>query len=343
MKFYNLKIKNRFTLEDYSFLINMYKSYPDLLFKHPKIFKVKFFRVLVYPIYLLANVYGMIRLSSSRDILLKAIYHGRSNKAFTIRDTNSQFHSIYFKQFNKCYEPDVTGALELFLAKDSVFVDIGSNWGHHSFYAALEKDCQVVAFEPNTSIAKDLERIREELKLSERFEINNCALSSTETNLKLQQYYFDSGVASINSSYSNSILFSNKSLHLLKKLCGIPPIESYVKVLTLDSFNLNKATLIKIDAEGVEFEILEGAINTIQSCKPVIIFEHHYKSKADLNKFVIFFDKINYKIYTIECNEKFDSEYDYGLIELNHKSLEINSQYNLIALHSTKYHNFEVN
>ena len=45
------------------------------------------------------------------------------------------------------------------------------------------------------------------------------------------------------------------------------------KVKTLDSFNLQNVDFIKIDAEGYEPLIAKGAIETLQRCKPIILYE----------------------------------------------------------------------
>jgi len=44
-------------------------------------------------------------------------------------------------------------------------------------------------------------------------------------------------------------------------------------MLTLDSFNLDACDLLQLDIEGYEIEAVEGAVNTINKYKPVIIVE----------------------------------------------------------------------
>ncbi len=44
---------------------------------------------------------------------------------------------------------------------------------------------------------------------------------------------------------------------------------------TLDSFNLEKVDILKIDVEGFECDVVEGAINTISKHKPKIILKMH--------------------------------------------------------------------
>ena len=45
------------------------------------------------------------------------------------------------------------------------------------------------------------------------------------------------------------------------------------KIKTLDSFNLQYVDFIKIDAEGYEPLVAKGAMNTIERCKPIILYE----------------------------------------------------------------------
>ncbi len=48
-----------------------------------------------------------------------------------------------------------------------------------------------------------------------------------------------------------------------------------IKIVPLDYFNFENISLIKIDVEHMEIEVLEGSINTIKRCKPTIIIETH--------------------------------------------------------------------
>jgi len=82
-----------------------------------------------------------------------------------------------------------------------------------------------------------------------------------------------------------------------------------VQTATLDEVlkdeNLNSTSLIKIDVEGAELEVLEGAYHTISSLKPLVIFEHG-KGAADYYKtspkqvFNFFIERCNMKINTLD-------------------------------------------
>jgi FkbM family methyltransferase len=47
-----------------------------------------------------------------------------------------------------------------------------------------------------------------------------------------------------------------------------------VPVITIDSLRLPRLDLLKIDVEGMELEVLEGARETVMRCKPILIVEH---------------------------------------------------------------------
>lgn len=55
-----------------------------------------------------------------------------------------------------------------------------------------------------------------------------------------------------------------------------------VKAITLDSLALKRLDLLKIDVEGMECEVLDGARRTIRQCLPVIIVEHFKADKERL-------------------------------------------------------------
>jgi FkbM family methyltransferase len=65
-----------------------------------------------------------------------------------------------------------------------------------------------------------------------------------------------------------------------------------IETKTIDSFKFDNIALIKLDIEGMELKALQGAVNTLQKCQPIVLYEHH---KTDQNAVIQLFKDINYK------------------------------------------------
>jgi FkbM family methyltransferase len=73
-------------------------------------------------------------------------------------------------------------------------------------------------------------------------------------------------------------------------------------IITFDSLNFNNISVMKIDVEGYEIQVLEGAINTINKNKPYIILEIWHINKE---KYFEWF-KNNLPNYDIELIDGWD-------------------------------------
>lgn len=51
--------------------------------------------------------------------------------------------------------------------------------------------------------------------------------------------------------------------------------EEPVSTLTTDALPLADCALIKLDLEGMEDRALAGAMNTLERCRPIVLFERH--------------------------------------------------------------------
>lgn len=76
--------------------------------------------------------------------------------------------------------------------------------------------------------------------------------------------------------------------------CALVPGDD-VSVGTLDSANLSKCDLIKVDVEGMEAQVLRGAANTIKRHRPLLYVENdRYQQSAEL---ITLIKTFNYEIY----------------------------------------------
>ena len=66
-----------------------------------------------------------------------------------------------------------------------------------------------------------------------------------------------------------------------------------VRAISLDAFNFPRLDLIKMDVEGMEFEALAGAANSIQAHRPVMLIE---ALKVDGAKLRAWLESLNYTV-----------------------------------------------
>lgn len=177
------------------------------------------------------------------------------NLDFTLEFHSNDDHiAKQVKLFNTFYEIDLLSAITPFLNNKDMVIDIGANVGNHSVFFAGVLGCNVVAFEPYGLSYELLVKNIHANELSSLISPRNC------------------GLGEIN-SYANISFIDDKNLgatRLSVEQDGQIPIRS------LDSY-LNefdsRAALIKIDVEGMELDVIRGALKLIESDHPIIICE----------------------------------------------------------------------
>jgi len=162
--------------------------------------------------------------------------------------------SIAKSSREKEYESVILPYMEV--ANDGCFVDVGAHIGIHTTRLAL-KGIDVYAFEPNPIVHKLLHKNVEKLP---NVKVFDCALGdrAKEAVFYIHKEQPSSGFGSLHNIYAR------KNIQEIK-----------VKVRTLDSFNLKNVSLIKVDTEGNEFNVLKGSIKTLRRHKPRLILEVH--------------------------------------------------------------------
>lgn len=150
-------------------------------------------------------------------------------------------------------------------------VDVGGN--HGQSVAALRRLCpqaQVTSFEPEPALAA---RLRADFARDTKVTVHACALSSTTGEARLfvpsyRGFVFD-GLASLDESAAAGWLNPRRIAFFDRAKLDVT--SHTVAVQTLDSFAI-PADFIKIDVQGHELAVLEGAEQTL-AARPVVLLE----------------------------------------------------------------------
>jgi FkbM family methyltransferase len=162
------------------------------------------------------------------------------------------------------YEARDTSWLRRQIRPDWVFLDIGANFGYYSMLVSevTHGAAEVYAFEPLASVAELLEEHRR-MNGFENIHIHRTAISDSEGEITL-----------VYPSDENNIL----SRMLAEGEDAEGKVER-AQTIRLDTFvrdhNINRVDFIKIDVEGAEPFVLNGAAETIQRFRPTMMIEIH--------------------------------------------------------------------
>jgi FkbM family methyltransferase len=139
-----------------------------------------------------------------------------------------------------------------------VFYDIGANIGYYGLIAGTLHKATVHSFEPTPEYAKNILSAAKLNHISDRLTVHNYALSNNE------------GSATFTQTGSGSSLEADFNLGT-----NLPTTTVLTKILDTEVVNQNipLPNFIKIDVEGHEWAVFEGATKTINKSKPIVFLE----------------------------------------------------------------------
>ncbi len=157
-----------------------------------------------------------------------------------------------------------------FLKEGSVVIDAGANIGTFSIYAhILTKGGTIFSFEPVKNVYQTLIKNTAPYKGIQTY---NQALGASEGTSTIHTSTEYQGINALDDSYLAEF---NKNLFNGSETVSVTTIDSFVT-----SKHIPRIDFIKIDTEGYEKQILEGARKTIERDRPVIAMSA-YHEKGD--------------------------------------------------------------
>jgi FkbM family methyltransferase len=175
-------------------------------------------------------------------------------------------------------------------------IDCGANIGVHTIEWAkhMSKWGKVIAFEAQERIF---------YALAGNVAINNCfnaqviyaAVGANEGSLSIPDIDYNKP-----SSFGSLELKQCPENEFIGQAVDYSPeATKTIKMISIDSLQLTRVDFIKIDVEGMEFEVLDGAKNTIERFYPQMLIE---TIKIDEQKLKQQLEGCGYKLYQVGIN-----------------------------------------
>lgn len=181
------------------------------------------------------------------------------------------------EMINNTYDHELFSYLTKIVPESPVIYDIGAHVGYHTLmFAALAPSSTVYSFEPNTgNFARVQEHLTLNADLAKRITVYNLALSDKPgQSVLLSSDDIDGGTSSGGFIDAAAPIWSRQEY--------IEKTGYTERAVTLESIDslvsqgkVKPPTVIKIDVEGAEHLVLEGARKTLEKYHPHIIVEFH--------------------------------------------------------------------
>jgi len=180
---------------------------------------------------------------------------GNSEHSITFNGRNLQFSSLYDECYRHGYELETGFVLTRLCRGDRAFYDVGANWGYFSLLlaASAEFSGPIFAFEPNPRTYADLIDVIQQAGVADR--VNPCQ--------------FGLGRESCTMTLAEADSFHTGLARLIPTVAG-----PQISVKRLDDLDFPVPQLIKIDAEGMEADILAGGSTLLSRSQTYVLFEN---------------------------------------------------------------------
>jgi FkbM family methyltransferase len=208
--------------------------------------------------------------------------------------------------------------------QEGLILDIGANNGISSaYFLKIRPQWRIIAFEPNPFHGPSMERFK---RKSKNFDYYQTGLSNHSGLMTFYTHtYFGIPLHSSTSTNLERLSgFIEQYPNFIKKRLRVEECTAPVK--TLDETNL-QPDVIKIDSEGSDFDILQGAQGVLKRCRPYILLENQEERYSDL---VHFCEGLNMGIFY------YDFQNNRLIRAGNSPTADVNNQRNLVIIPNEK-------
>lgn len=226
-------------------------------------------------------------------------YNGQGVNFFTYPSSAGEAMSYTIKTSKNFFEIEFLDYIYKNHREQKNIIDIGANIGNHSvFFTAYLSYDKIYCFEAHPDNANVLQANMK----NKNSEVFCVALSNQEGEAILYNSQPNNG-----GGYS-LVCHPNVSFKVMDS----------VPTRTLDSYNLQDISMIKIDVEAHELQVLEGARQTIMDSHPIMFVEdlhHGYPHMFETHRFDAFFKSMNYILRKPNIGGSYLDLWEYSLSE----------------------------
>lgn len=209
-----------------------------------------------------------------KEVLYKGIRRGKYG-LYDIDTTEWMGWNVYMYG---AYADHLLQLFELYIQKDSIVLDIGANQGLTSIPLSrmVGKDGHVYSFEIN-EIA--LNKLRSNILLNNISNISVISKAISNKTSKGTLYSPLFGTGSLSGVGANNLSgLSSLAKPKEEYMEGVEFVEHQVEITTIDEFvkqeKIKRIDFIKIDIEGFDGRAIQGGVRSIETFKPIILFEY---------------------------------------------------------------------
>lgn len=222
--------------------------------------------------------------------------------------------------------------MKKYIKHGDVVLDIGSNWGTHTLAFAhyVGEDGFVHSFDA-CSVFTDSILFNLEMNEVYNVEVHNCALGNENKKDYIEVHVPDLSQRQNYGEFKiNGTKMKDATTFQMKTTGQI----EHVDMCTIDSFNFDRVDMIKIDVEGLEFDVLKGAEKTIQKFNPYLFIEaYRHDNDPMRNNIISYLKKYDYIIE--DCDVPF---FNPDNINKENQNIFVNCgvSENIFAIHKSK-------
>jgi FkbM family methyltransferase len=198
----------------------------------------------------------------------------------------------YSKAIKKVHDNDFFKLPKI--AGDVVIIDVGANIGQSIIsFKNLYPNAKIVSVEPNPACLQHLRRIAS--SFNGDVAVLNCGIGNSSGTIPFFVPVVNNHELLQEGSFDENVFLEEATINRIGRN---KVIKKHLDTVTIDSLVLNP-NVIKIDVQGFEIQVLEGALLTIERCKPYIIIERDQRTEGRIEGIL---SKYGYRVQRGENN-----------------------------------------